>query len=181
MTRVAHRSTLLLACGFWLAFCVIPVFAQGPETLAPLRDQESYSAPDAPSALATSAPDQPTGPAHAFWDKTNRRLFMGVGLMRALDYASTRNMIARGREEILLPDDVVNNQAGFIALEAAATATSMGLSYVLHRTHHHSLERWLSIGHISVAGFGAVRNYCLESKHPSPPPPGPASLRQRSP
>jgi len=85
--------------------------------------------------------------------------------MRGLDYASTRNMQARGREEILLPDDVVNNSAGFAALEAAGTAASIGISYWLHRTRHHTLERWISIAHISVAGFGDVRNYCLKTKH----------------
>ena len=90
--------------------------------------------------------------------------------MRALDFASTKNMLARGREEILLPDDVVKNDAGFAALEAAATGTSIGVSYIFHRTGHHSIERWVSIVHISVTGFGAARNYCLESKHPASPP-----------
>jgi hypothetical protein len=75
-------------------------------------------------------------------------------------------MQARGREEILLPDDVVNNSAGFASLEAAGTMTSVGLSYFFHRTGHHKLERWLSIGHIGVTGFGVVRNYSLESQHP---------------
>jgi len=88
--------------------------------------------------------------------------------VRTLDYTSTINMQARGREEILLPDEVVNNRAGFAALEAAGVATSIGISYIFHRTGHHKLERWLSIGHISVAGFGAARNYALDSKH-SPP------------
>jgi hypothetical protein len=128
-----------------------------------------------PTAAGASAADNP--PVHAFWDKTNLWLFSGMAVMRGLDYASTRNMQARGREEILLPDDVVNNSAGFAALEAAATMTSIGISYALHRTGHHSLERWLSIGHISVTGFGVVRNYCLESKHPAPP--SPATTRQR--
>ena len=86
--------------------------------------------------------------------------------MRGMDYASTRNMLARGREEILIPDDVVNNSAGFASLEAAATMTSVGISYILHRTGHHKLERWMSIGHIGVTAFGDVRNYCLKSAHP---------------
>ena len=106
-------------------------------------------------------------PAHRFWDRTNLGLFAGVAVMRTLDYTSTLNMLRRGREEILLPDDVVNNHAGFAALEAASTATSVGISYLLHRTGHHKLERWLSIGHISVAGFGASWNYSLKSKHPA--------------
>ena len=105
-------------------------------------------------------------PVHRFWDHTNVLLFSGVAAFRGLDYASTRNFQARGREEILLPDDVVNNSAGFASLEATGVATSVGISYLLHRTGHHRLERWLSIGHIGVAGFGVVRNYSLETKHP---------------
>jgi hypothetical protein len=102
---------------------------------------------------------------HKFWDKQNVLLFSGVAVFRGLDYASTRNFQARGRQEILLPDDVVNNSAGFASLEAAGAVTSMGVSYIFHRTGHHKLERWLSIGHIGVTGFGVVRNYSLESKH----------------
>ncbi len=86
-------------------------------------------------------------------------------MFRGLDYASTRNFMARGREEILLPDDVVDNSAGFASLEAAATATSVGLSYLMHRTGHHKIERWISITHISVTAFGDARNYALKSKH----------------
>lgn len=108
---------------------------------------------------------------HAFWDRTNLLLFSGVAVFRGLDYASTRNMQARGREEILLPDDVVNNSAGFAALEAAGAATSVGLSYWMHHAGHHKLERWISIVHIGVTGFGVVRNYSLESKHPVAPVP----------
>ena len=105
---------------------------------------------------------------HAFWDRENIMLFAGVGVMRTLDYTSTMNMLRRGREEILLPQEVVDNHAGFAALEAAATVTSIGISYAFHRTGHHKLERWVSIIHISVAGFGAARNYALDTKHPPP-------------
>jgi len=121
-------------------------------------------------------PDAPQPPAaaptilspHPFWDHTNVLLFSGVGVFRGLDYASTRNFQARGRDEILLPDDVVNNSAGFAALEAAGAATSVGLSYIMHRTGHHTMERWVSIVHIGVTGFGVVRNYSLKSKHVAP-------------
>lgn len=113
-------------------------------------------------------PESPTpvAPPHRFWDRTNILLFSGVAVFRGLDYASTRNFMARGREEILIPDDVVNNSAGFAGLEAAATATSVGLSYWMHRTGHHKIERWISITHISVTAFGDARNYALKSRHP---------------
>jgi len=114
-------------------------------------------------------PAQPEKPAyvHRFWDRENILLFSGVAASRFLDFASTKNFLARGRSEILLPDDIVYNNAGFAALEAAGTMTSVGISYVLHRYGHHKMERWLSIGHIGVTTFGAVRNYCLETRHPA--------------
>lgn len=151
----------MLAWG--ICFFIEPAFAQGfsldqrSATPSPMTDvsKEKFAA----------LPSSPTAPAHAFWDRTNIALFSGIAVTRAMDYASTRNFQARGRQEILLPEDVVNNSAGFASLEAAATMTSVGISYVLHRTGHHSLERWLSIGHISVSGFGDVRNYALESRH----------------
>jgi len=121
-------------------------------------------------AGAASVPAAPIShiPQHHFWDRENILLFSGVAVFRGLDYVSTRNMLARGREEILLPDDVVKNSEGFPALEAAGTATSIGISYVFHRTGHHKLERWFSIGHIGVTGFGVARNYSLKSGHHGP-------------
>jgi hypothetical protein len=106
---------------------------------------------------------------HNFWDGENKLLFSGVAVFRALDYASTQNFMARGREETLLPDDVAKNKAGLAALEAAATGASIGLSYWMHRTGHHKLERWISIGHITVTAFGDGRNYLLKSGHHAPP------------
>jgi hypothetical protein len=132
---------------FLAALCIsLPLAAQGKD--------DAIDAPSAPAAQ------------HRFWDRENVLLFSGIAVFRGLDYASTRNFQARGREEILLPDDVVNNSAGFAGLEAAATATSIGISYIFHRTGHHKLERWVSIGHISVTGFGVIRNYSLETRRP---------------
>jgi hypothetical protein len=144
-----------------LAICLAaawPVFCQQP---AETGQTSPATPPPSPSS-------KPPVPSHAFWDRTNLLLFSGIGVFRGLDYASTRNMQARGREEILLPDDVVNNSVGFASLEAAGTVASVGLSYWMHRLGHHKLERWLSIGHISVTGFGVARNYALKSKHPTP-------------
>jgi hypothetical protein len=135
--------------------CLLPT-ASAQEPAIHSEATPPKTLPEAPKASV---------PVHRFWDRTNILLFSGVAVFRGLDYASTRNFMARGREEILLPDDVVNNSAGFASLEAAATATSVGLSYWMHRTHHHKIERWISITHISVTAFGDVRNYALKSKH----------------
>jgi hypothetical protein len=103
---------------------------------------------------------------HRFWDRKNILLFSGVAVFRGLDYASTRNFERRGRQEVLIPDDVVNNSAGFASLEAAGAATSVGIAYIFHRTGHHKMERWLSAGHIGVTAFGVAWNYSLKTTRP---------------
>lgn len=150
-----------LAIGLTVLF-TLPAFADQLPS-APV------SSPVVEKALVEPKPstDLPQSPSsHRFFDKKNAWLFTGIAVTRALDYTSTINMQARGREELLLPDDVVNNRAAFAAVEAGGAATSIGISYLLHRTGHHKLERWFSITHISVTGFGAARNYALKSKHP---------------
>lgn len=151
----SYSSCLFVSLLLLTLFCLHP------------RAGAQEAAPVATPAPAAALPESPksAAPPHHFWDRTNILLFSGVAVFRGLDYASTRNFMARGREEILLPDDVVNNSAGFASLEAAATATSVGLSYWMHRTNHHKIERWISIVHISVTAFGDARNYALESKH----------------
>ena len=144
------------------AFCLVqPAGAQGvTEHGAAAPHHES----DAELPVNPAAPNTTPPPTHTFWDRTNLALFSGIAVTRAFDYASTRNFQARGRQEILLPDEVVNNSAGFASLEAAATMTSIGISYLLHRTGHHTLERWMSIGHIGVTAFGDIRNYSLKTR-----------------
>jgi hypothetical protein len=104
---------------------------------------------------------------HRFWDRENDLLFTGVAASRTFDYFSTLNMRRRGRQEIFLTNDAVDNHAGFAFIEAGATGVSIGAAYLFHRYNHHKLERWTSIVHIGVASGGAVRNYCLKTAHPA--------------
>jgi hypothetical protein len=115
-----------------------------------------------PAPTAGSLAPQPT---HRFWDRENDWLFAGVGAGRALDYASTLNLRRRGIDEIFLTNSIVDNHPLFGGIEAAATAASIGVSYLFHRTGHHRLERWTSAIHFGVAVGGAARNYALKTPH----------------
>lgn len=131
--------------------------------------------PPPPSATKEVPPDGKTrsndaSQQHQFWDGENRWLFAGVGAARTLDYFSTLNMRRRGRQEIFLTNDVVDNHAAFATIEAAGTGVSIGASYLFHRYGHHKLERWTSFVHIGLATTGAVRNYCLKTAHPGAAP-----------
>jgi hypothetical protein len=117
-----------------------------------------------PASPATSraSPPQTT---HRFWDRTNDLWFAAVGAGRALDYASTLNLRRRGVDEVFLTNSIVDNHPLFGGIEAAATAASIGVSYLFHRAGHHRLERWTSIVHFAVATGGAARNYALKTPH----------------
>ena len=136
---------------------LIPLARQSPSD-AP-KNQTTSSDPASQGRFAS--PDR-----HRFWDRENDLLFTAVAASRTLDYFSTLNFRRRGRNEILLTNDIVDNHAAFASIEAAGTAVSIGVSYLFHHYHHHRLERWTSIVHASLATSGAVRNYCLKTAHP---------------
>ena len=146
-----------------LFICPLPV-----RGAARAQEQAGAAHPDeAAQAQPNLSTPRPTV-THRFWDRTNIGLFSGVATVRALDYASTRHFRARGANEILLSNSIVDNKPLFVGIEVAATAASVGVSYLFHRTGHHKLERWVSIVHIGVGGFGDARNYTLGRSSPSP-------------
>jgi hypothetical protein len=124
--------------------------------------QDNPQTPATPPATAPgSAKTAP--PVHKFWDKENDLLFAGVGAARMMDYASTRHFRDLGDNEVLLTNSIVDNRPLFVGIELAGTAASIGVSYLCHRTGHHSLERWVSIVHIGVAVGGSIHNYALKA------------------
>jgi hypothetical protein len=142
-------------------------------TAPSLRAQQAGppATPDKPAAQAqqpspSSPPAAHPPPAHRFWDRENDLLFAAVGAGRALDYASTLNLRRRGIDEVFLTNSIVDNHPLFGGIEAAATAASIGVSYLFHCTGHHRLERWTSAVHFGVATGGAIRNYALKTPHP---------------
>jgi hypothetical protein len=146
----------------------VPSAGSGPTPDAATQSQAppAGSAGGSPPADVKKVPKLPL-PAHHFWDTENDLLFAGVAGGRALDYSSTLNLRRRGIDEIFLTNSIVDNHPLFAGIEAAATATSIGVSYLFHATGHHRLERWTSAVHIGVAVGGAARNYALKTPHPN--------------
>lgn len=179
MTRrfpVGKRTWCAIIFGFFLLAAAPAVQAQ--QQPAEGRDPDAPSAPQPAGRSAMPADQNKSAetPAaanplmsgqHGFWDRKNDWLFAGVGAGRALDYASTLNLRRRGINEIFLTNSIVDNHPLFAGIEVAATAASIGVSYVFHRTGHHRLERWTSAIHAGVAMGGAIRNYALKTPHPN--------------
>jgi hypothetical protein len=171
--NIGRFEILLLAVGLTGCWAEISG-AQETTAYRPDLPKIELQQPAPPQAGAQASADSPNSESrkksapqkeHRFWDKENDWLFAGVGASRTLDYFSTRNMRRRGRQEIFLTNDVVDNHAAFAAIEASATGVSIGAAYLFHHYGHHKLERWTSIVHIGLATTGSVRNYCLKTAH----------------
>jgi hypothetical protein len=157
IARVAHFALFLF-------IVAAPIPAQQPSEILSANAQEKTD--QVQTAAATPKAKSSTS-THPFWDRENFVLFAGVAASRGMDYSSTLNLRRRGDNEILLDNSIVDNHALFAGIEAAATITSVGVSYLFHRTGHHRLERWTSVVHIGVTVGGALRNYALPTRHPN--------------
>ncbi len=126
------RRTAILFCLTLFAFAATGSAQQSTETQQTQLPEKPQ--PQRPPDAQSSAPGlaQPSSP-HRFWDKRNAWLFAGVAASRALDFHSTGNMRRRGRNEILLTNEIVDNKPAFAAIEAAGTLASVGISYLFHR------------------------------------------------
>lgn len=149
------------------------VFLSGVLVLMPPLGAQEISEAQQPTRVPSqheqavqSAGERP----HSFWDATNVALFVGVGGVRALDYASTRHFRNRGVDEWLLTNAIVDNKPLFAGLEVGGTLASVGVAYLLHRSGHHKLERWISIIHIGAGIAGSAHNYSLERTPATAPP-----------
>lgn len=133
---------------------------------SPVRAQQGQTEPhvmlDPQVQVELAIPPRKT---HHFFDRTNLALFGGVAAARVLDYTSTQHFRRQGNTEVLLTNSIVDNRPLFAGIEAAGTAASIGVSYWLHRTGHHKLERWVSIVHIGVGAVGDAHNYSLGPPH----------------
>lgn len=156
--------------GNFLQVLALTVFAAGVASAqqAPTQGTSSGGTQQSQPQPQTQHPPaaKPAANTHRFWNKENILLFAGVGIGRGLDFASTLNIRRRGINEVFLTNSIVDNHPLFASIEAGGTAASIGVSYIFHRTNHHSLERWTSIVHIGVAVGGAARNYALKTPHP---------------
>ena len=141
----------LLSGAFVMASCLLA--QEPPAALSP-------NGTPRPPTQTRSRPEESN---HRFWDRRNAALFAGVGVARALDYASSQHFRAQGINERLLTNRIVDNKPLFVGLEVGGTFASIGLAYLFHRRGHHKLERWTSILHIGVGVGGAARNYSLKA------------------
>jgi hypothetical protein len=145
----APSASLIVASMVFASVFSSLLFAQGP-----LPDAPSSGAA-APVSSAFVAPSSENG-VHRFWDRENYLLFAGVAATSSADFAVTRSNLQSGGQEL---NPVVRifgrSTAGLAVNFAGETAGVMGVSYFLHRTGHHRLERLTSVVNMGMS-VGAV-------------------------
>ncbi len=133
------------------ALCAVS-FAQGPT-------------PDGPAASGLVSPvlTQPSFENHKFLDRQNRILFIAVAAFNGADFAVTRSNLENGGHELNpLVRPLAQSTPALAFNFAAETAGVVTVSYFLHKTGHHKLERftsYLSIGSSATAvSYGALHH-----------------------
>ena len=86
---------------------------------------------------------QPDGTSqHRFWDTKNRVLFSAVAASAISDFTVTHANLQNGGQELNPVTRAFSGTTAGLALNfAGETAGVIGLSYYLHKTGHHRLER----------------------------------------
>lgn len=83
---------------------------------------------------------------HRFWDRENSILFATSAAFSAADFVVTRDNLRRGGQELNPVTRLFSGTTPGLAVNfAGETAGVLGVSYVLHRTGHHKMERMVSM------------------------------------
>lgn len=108
-----------------------------------------------PPANAISNTDIPEAPLqHQFWDSENRALFSLVAASSAADFVVTKANLQHGGTELNPVTRLfAGSTAGLAANFAGETAGVVGVSYLLHRTGHHKLERIAPAANFAASAF----------------------------
>jgi hypothetical protein len=86
----------------------------------------------------------PDGPSeHYFWDTANKLLFASHGVLEAVDFGITHHNLSDGGREMDSMGKALceSGTAGQLVFFGGRMVGVVGISYLLHRTGHHKLER----------------------------------------
>jgi hypothetical protein len=122
-------------------------------------------------ASAQTLPDAPK-PQHGFFDKKNVTFIAVSAAAISADGLTTRQNNADGFGEINpLASPFVHSNGKAALYFGGSQAAVIGGMYLLHRTHHHKLERILPLAVTGVEGFWTIHNIGLKHSMSSSLPP----------
>lgn len=108
---------------------------------------------------AASAQDLAKTPTkHRFWDAANKTLFISHAGLEALDFGITHQNLSHGGRELDSMGKALceSGTAGQAVFFGGRMAGVMAISYLLHRTGHHKLERAFPIYASGDSAYGVA-------------------------
>lgn len=126
------------------------------------------------ASLGCMAQDLPNAPSvrksciddHCFWGKENVLLFSAGAVGRSLDMYSTWRFRSLGYQEVTLTNGFVDNKPAYVAYSIGTMGASIGAAYLLHRMHHHKLEKLLTASTDAMIFASVGHNFYLVSQGP---------------
>jgi hypothetical protein len=141
-TFVRPKAAILLAI---VAFSGIASAQEA--SLALLQPVSMEAVPMTPSVQTISIPESTS---HRFWDRENAFLFAANTAFSAADFVVTRDNLRSGGQELNPVTRVFAGSTTALAVNFAGESIGViGVSYFLHRTGHHKLERAVSMLNIT--------------------------------
>src|SRR5271170_7356680 len=103
-------------------------------------------------------PESPS--SHRFWDRENSILFATSAAFSAADFVVTRDNLRSGGQELNPVTRVFSGSTPALAVNfVGETVGVVGLSYFLHKTGHHKMERAVSM--LNIGGSAAAVTFGL--------------------
>ena len=145
---------VLIPCIVIAGFFCRPAAAQQS---APQLVLASYKI-QATQPIVSSDSFLPEAPSqHSFWDGKNRFLFSTVAMFSSADFAVTHMNLANGGRELNpMVRPFTGSTPALAANFAGQTAGVIAVSYLLHKSGHHKLERLAPVANIASSAFAVA-------------------------
>lgn len=98
---------------------------------------------------------------HNVWDTANRTLFASHAALEAVDFGITHHNLSNGGRELdpMAKALCESGTAGQLVFFGGRMAAVVAVSYVLHRTGHHKLERAFPIYASGDSAYGVAYSF----------------------
>src|ERR1700733_7667146 len=110
----------------------------------------------------SGAQDLPKLPSRAeFWDRANKALFASHAVLEALDFGITHHNLSDGGRELDPEAKALceSGTPGQLVFFGGRMAGVIAVSYLLHRTGHHKLERAFPIYASGDSAYGVAYSF----------------------
>jgi hypothetical protein len=111
------------------------------------------------ASIAQDLPEAST--PHGFWDRANKMLFVSHATLEAVDFGITHHNLSDGGRELdpMAKALCESGTAGQLVFFGGRMAGVVAISYLLHKTGHHRLERAFPVYASGDSAYGVAYSF----------------------